>query len=248
MARLFNGTTEWLEVSSALITGYPFAISVWFRLDVLPTTHGDEMTLFSVSDFSTSFIDFWNLRADDTADLLQFTMRAQAGAARVSEVSTTLVAGVWNHALVSGLNASSRSLWLNGAGKDTNTNEGTPTNLDRTTIGALTGNDAHTDEIDGRIGEVAIYNRAFSDSEAAAIGTGAPASKFSGLTHYWLVQGVGSPEPDYIGTDDMVVTGSAVADHPPVPPPLAEFYAIPTSQGLEPAVAAYQRMLVGVGK
>ena len=165
MAREFNGSTQWLSLSSALFTAYPFTITAWVYADILPSVAGDEYTIFAVTGNDTD--DFWNLRIDDgSSDTVQFNTRRNSGTVRVAQTTSSVSVQTWHHVCAVGRSEGDKSVYLDGGSEGTNTQGQTPINLSVSGIGAFDGG-AAGDFFDGRIAELAIYDVGFTDAEVA---------------------------------------------------------------------------------
>lgn len=218
MARQFNGSSDVLELASAaIVTAYPFTISAWFHLDQLPSTAGDEMAIFQIDD-GTGNLNFWTLRADDTADKLQFNSRLNGGTVGVAETANSVSATAWQHAFVIAASATDRTAVLNGdtGNEGTDTSNVTPASIDRTQIGRQ---GVQNNFFDGRLAEVAVWNIALTEAEGVALSKRfSPALIRPGsIVAYWKIIGRLSPEPNYWdGGNNLAVTGTAVAEHSPI--------------------------------
>lgn len=73
----------------------------------------------------------------------------------------------------------------------------------------------------GKIAEVAHWNRILSAGEIATLGTSGftPGCIKSGLVAYWPLQGTASPEPELIAAANGTLTGTATQTHPTVRQP-----------------------------
>lgn len=100
------------------------------------------------------------------------------GLARVTSYSgseasvntTTATAGAWNHVAGVFNAANSRSIFINGGGKQTNTTNLAPT-FNRITIGCTIFN-TNLDFFTGEIAECAVWNTALTDDEVASLARG----------------------------------------------------------------------------
>ena len=236
-ARLFNGSTEGLLVSAGLITAYPFTISAWTRLDVLPSVKGDEEVVFELQQNNNSD-NFWNLRLDDgSTNKLQFNARASAGTTQVAQTSNTIVVDTWSHVFASGVSATDRTNILNGdvSSKGTSTGSSTPVSIQRTSIGyAQAGT---TDFLDGRIAEVFLWDAALTDNEGASLSNGVSPYRVrpGNIIHHWPLYGRNNPEPNFVGTSDMTFVNSpSQADHSPGMPT----FALSNEESFQTAAAA----------
>jgi hypothetical protein len=92
-----------------------------------------------------------------------------------ASATTTIKAGEWYHAAGVLTSSSSRSAFLNGGGKATETSTRVPSGMNRSSIGVQDQATAST-PFNGAIAEVAFWNVALTDQEIAVLATGMPAS------------------------------------------------------------------------
>jgi hypothetical protein len=130
--------------------------------------------------------------------------------------ATLVTAGVWQHVAATYASASSRSVYLNGANKVTNTATATPTNVVETDIGALWNASAPLLFFDGSLAEIATWSVALTDTDVAvlALGVSPLFVRPDALISYWPLYGSYSPEIDLVGRADLTVTGASVSMHP----------------------------------
>lgn len=216
MSRAFaSASSQYLEYAGAIVNDYPYTLSCWFY----PTDLTANRALLGVYD-NTVLNKFFYMGVNSTSKVFH---AAQNTVLRSSPTTTTCSLNTWNHACAVGASATSRSVYLNGGGKATNTNNVALAIGNRTAIGrrSLSTPDQY---MDGRIGEVAVWSAALSDAEVAALGAGASPLQVrrGSLVAYWPLFGLASPEPEYVGSGKgMTVTGATLADHAPVRSPFA---------------------------
>ena len=204
MARLFAGSPDKLLASSALVTGPPFTIAAWVIADVL----GDD-TVFSLGNTTES--DHYTLRINSSG-------KARWRVEDISDVgdvttTTTFSIGDLIHIAAVEETTSLRHVYLNGGGKDTNTNLITPAGIDEMGIGFRAGGDPGK-FFNGTIGLLALYKDAFSDNEVGILAEDRHPLRVrrGDLVGLWALNGQ-SPEPNIMdGGGDMVVTGTTVVE------------------------------------
>ncbi|GMV82098.1 MAG: hypothetical protein AMXMBFR7_32820 [Planctomycetota bacterium] len=208
MAREFNGTSQYLNHAAALVTAAPFTFGCWFYAGAAT---GD--VLFGVSKNATTHL--WWLGTSSSK--LQWTARDTGQS--TAETSSTFGTGAWHHACVVEQATNARHVYLDGAGKSTNSTVRTPTGVNRTTLGVLPWSSLIS-YWSGRIALAALWNAALSDAEVAALAAGAlPISiRPASLVHFWPLFGAHDPEVDMVGGAAMsLVNAPTVADGPPIP-------------------------------
>jgi hypothetical protein len=161
----FDGTDDYVQRNSAVVTGAPFSVCAWVKLDQLPTTRGDSSTIFSIGTTGNSS-NWFNLRADgsDGTNTVQFNAR-DGNPAQIAQTSTTVTPGVWQHYCGVATSATDRKVYLNAGNVGANTTSVTPSGLNKTAIGVLDVGGLTLAFTDGLIDDVRVYNRALSEDE-----------------------------------------------------------------------------------
>jgi hypothetical protein len=211
MSRKFIATSsQFLELGSAVLTAVPITMACWAKATALT---GGMMNLGTPGGSKHSF----NMSIE-TAD---GTLKVEAsGNTSADAFSTTpVIAGAWTHCCGVFASATSRSAYVNGGSKGTNTTSKTPNAPTSTLIGAHYA--AVRDEFfGGNLAEVAIWNAALTDGEvkALALGTRPIFIRPMSLVAYWPLRRNFAPEIDvrHSGTNLMAVTGAlSVPNNPP---------------------------------
>ncbi len=207
MARDFNGSTQYIEVDSAVLTGVALTIACWFNpdsdaanailVDIVNKSEGDRY--FMLGAFGA-----------EAGDPVQAEARqASSGVARSS---TGYTVGTWHHAAGVFTSATSRAAYIDGGSKATNSTNITPVGLDRTSIGRL-GRATPAGYFDGQIAEVGIWNVALTDAEITVLAAG-----FSPLfvrpESLVLYAPLVRETNDIVGAIGLANSGTTVADHP----------------------------------
>lgn len=213
MARAFNGTTQYLEKTTAVVSAYPLTLAGWVNPTTLPasTAHA----ILSMTDSSNP---------DNTIMLYVFGSNLVAGvidgSGSVNAIGTTaLSTSTWAHGTAVFVNATDRHILTNGGDKVTNTTSKNAPTVARTDLGATrTGASAATFFVDGLIAEVGIWSVALDDAEALALARGLSPTMIrpASLVAYWPLFGNDSPEPDrWKNRHDLTLVASPTkADHP----------------------------------
>ncbi|KKK85173.1 hypothetical protein LCGC14_2775960, partial [marine sediment metagenome] len=169
MARLFDdASSEYLTINSTVLTATPITMACWFNSDSI--TAGQ--MLICITDTATGDHFFYMKAGGDVAsDPVRIIARDTGNG--VADTSTGYSANTWHHACGVFASTTSRSAYLDGGGKISNTTSITPSAaaLDATTIGVLRTN-ALAEYMSGRIAEVAIWNIALTDGEVAILALG----------------------------------------------------------------------------
>ncbi len=215
MARLFTAaSSSRLVTTTPPVTAVPMTIAAMFRR----TTTAAFSAIVSITNNTTNSDNFilaagnaGNIQAESD-NSIDFVV-ATAGAA--------YSANVWTHACAVFASGSSRSAYINGGNKGTDTTaESTaPAGINRMAIG-VRENLTRDAKFDGDIAEVGVWNVALTDAEVAILGLGIsplfvrPAS----LITYLPMYGGYSPEIDITGnkvfTDTSTAASSTAPTHP----------------------------------
>jgi hypothetical protein len=154
------------------------------------------------------------LEADGTVSAIMYDGSAFGSAQTTAKVT----AGAWNHVCGVFATTGSRSVYLAGANKVTNTTAvAGAMNTNQIDVGAYYSGPAFF--FDGDIGEVTVWSVALTDAEVALLATGALPTTLqrTSLAFHAPIGGVYAPEPDQIGSLSLTVHGAtASAAFPPL--------------------------------
>jgi hypothetical protein len=250
MAYDFDGTGDFLSYGSlASLNGLTaMTVAGWVQMDTL-TADGGILCTRNSTDFD-GFLFFYDDAAAASGRSDTFGLFVENGATQVRIEGATGAAttGAWQHVCVTFLAGSSTGirLYVNGV-EDANspsssigiTNSGASANVQ------LQIGNAHdfTRDIDGKLAEVAGWNRVLSAEEIAALAKGFSPKFFPGLAFYApLVR----DDADVVSGTDASVNGTpSVFPHPPIiypSRPLAVSPAAPAAPGgISVPVALYHQ-------
>jgi len=205
-----SGSDEFLDVDTAALTAAPFTMSAWVKMSSL----SGPATILQLADLSVSNNNF-ELAIGGTENV---RFRARDGSTGAANTGVALSVGVWAHVVGIEASTTSRSAFVDGGNKDTDTTSITPTGIDRTSIGRG-GDSTPSDYWDGAISSVAIWNVVLTDQEVLSLANGVSPLRLhrSALIAYWPVGGQ-STEPDIIGGVNLTVNGTPLqVEGPPIP-------------------------------
>jgi hypothetical protein len=216
MARSFNGSSQYLSVSSALFSSPPLSISGWVNADDLTNAH----TAFCIGH-TTNNQPFIILQCSGTVggDPFRLIIRDNAGNLQTAITTTGYSVSTWHHILGVWASATSTAIYIDGGSKGTDTDPtlGTLT-VNRTAIG-VRWTSSLQQYFAGKEAEFGLWDVALTDAEAQVLALGVPPRfvRPSNFVDYWRIMGRTSPEIDQIGGNDMSLTANPpVADHPPM--------------------------------
>jgi hypothetical protein len=208
MSRAFTAA-QYIENSAVPVSAPPFTISAWVRNTGSFANFPFIVTLYTASSTNNRHSLFvYNTGAIGAA--------TRDAATTGDSITTALIADSnWHHAAGIWTSSSSRSSFLDGTSKNTDTTAITPSTPNRFSVGAW--NAGANDGITGNIQEVAVWSVALDDNEIANLATGLCALRVrpQSLVVYLPVIGFSSPDIDIIGRFDMTVTGATVSGEEP---------------------------------
>jgi len=224
VARLFDdGSSEYLQIDSTPVTAPPFTLACRAYLDADTNCYamwvgdkdaGDEW--YGIG-YSTAANDFYAISRNTAVGYASGTVG----------VST----GTWYHVTAVFAATNSRTIYTNGADKQTGTTAVTVSGADRIAIGRC----ADVSPLlywSGMIAEAAIWSAALSDAEVAALAAGLRPTHIrpASLECYWPLL---RTDQDLVGGYDMTAYNTpSWADHPP-----KIFYSFPPHLGVTAAAA-----------
>lgn len=203
MAYDFNGTSDNLEIASALLSATPLTIFARFKTD---TIAAGTAVIAALSGSSGSHA--FQLRRSGSSLHASATEGGTTGSAVRTAVLST---GVEYAATAVFSSATSRTIHLE-ANFGSNTTSVTPTSLDRTNVGALYDAGALGSFFDGAVCEVAFWNEALTQSEHFQMRAGLPPIlvRPSALVAYFpMVRNTN----DIKAQQALTVSGATVVDH-----------------------------------
>lgn len=212
MSREFDGSTQYLEHGTAIITSEPLTMLAWFKPDVTNATQ----CLMAIAD-SGANTDWWRLEANSVGNVRLQAARSSG----YNAISTgSYVANTWQMACATIHSSTDRRVFRDGGNKGTNTTNATPISLDNTTIGRITRASPGF-YMDGSIAEVALWNIALSDEEVAelyngGVGLSPLLMHPEALVAYWPLVG-DDDDRDMAGAYAMTAYNTPTHDdHPPM--------------------------------
>lgn len=195
MSRRGWSTANFFRYGGAVVTAVPLTIACWAKTSITGSTQ--RMPGIFRSNVAAGGSCF-SLAVDASNKIDANAQNDSAGQSHAL-TSTTISANTWFHACAVFASATSRSAYLNGAGKGTATGNITPGSLDRTSIGVIDQTSAiqpFAPSGTGDIAEAAIWNIALSDADVVSLALGIPPFLVhpEALVAYWPLIGTYSPE------------------------------------------------------
>lgn len=161
----FNGTTSYIEASSAAVTDVPLTLAAWFNADIIT----QNIVILGVAS-STADSSFVIIAAGAaTGDPVQAQTRV-AGSNGTSAAGG-FSANTWTHAAGVFSANNNRLAYKDGVAGTANTTSLTMSSLDRTGIGVRSGA-TRSNYFDGEVAEAAVWNAALTAGEISSLAAG----------------------------------------------------------------------------
>lgn len=205
MARVLTRASGHYMEGAAAVTTTPVSFACWFKTGNTANFKG------LIGQQTLATMNYFQLYCEG----ILYAETAQNGSA-ANAASAGFTPNVWQHAAAVFAASNSRSVYLNGGGKVTNTTSLTPTGIDTTGVGAgYYGGGRDGDNFDGSIAEMGVWNVALTDDDVAALGKGVSPLlvRPDGLQAYWPFYGRDSPEIDLCGRIPLTVSGAVAGEH-----------------------------------
>lgn len=203
----FDGTDDYIEAASAVVTAVPLTMACWFNPDNVTAT----VIAMSVSANTGSESQRLQLAGAVAGDRVRAQTSGGGSIAQASSASG-YSASTWQHAAAIFSADNNRRAYLNGVGGTANTTNISPAGMNQTNIGCVWASGARVGFMAGLIAEAAIWAAALSDDEIASLATGIRPSLIrpQSLVFYApLVREV----IDHRDGISLSVSGAVVADH-----------------------------------
>lgn len=195
MARLWEENGEGLERAAALLTAVPMTLSAWVR----PADTTSSKAVCGIGNLTGSNNNF-GLFLTNAGKAEAYV--SQNGSFGEAITTASYSANTWHHLAGVFPANNSRSVYLDGGNKVTETTSITPAGVDRTSVGLQRqGGSGSQFYFLGRIAEVAVWSVALSDAEVAQLAAGANPRTIqaSSLVEYWPITGQAVVNPAETG-------------------------------------------------
>jgi hypothetical protein len=207
MAYDFDGTDDYIEAASAVLTAAPLTLACWFNSDSATANQ----TLISITNAGGQERFILQAGGAQTGDPVRaITVAGNNGSS--ADSATGYSANTWHHAAAVFASTTSRTAYIDGVGGTAETTSRTPGTLTATRIGVTVAGGNRAQYMNGRLAEVAAWNVALDAAELAALAKGFRPSLIrpASLRLYVpLVREVA----DYSRAVALTTSGPLVADH-----------------------------------
>lgn len=213
MARKFaSGSSQYLDASSAPVSGAPLTISCWFNADNATAQHG----LLGVGSNGTQDCIVLTAYGNAAGDPVRFYI-ADTGAGHDATTTTGFSAGTWHHACGVMVADDDWYVLIDGGSKGTEVTSKTPGTIDRTDIGAIEYNGAMNWYASAAVAEAAIWNAALDDDEVAALAAGMSPLLVRPQSLVFYCPLIRDDDEDLVGGLSLTANGGpTIAAHPRV--------------------------------
>lgn len=206
MARNFvAASSQWLTISSALVSTPPFTLAAWIRPTSAILIDGNYHSVLTISDNSTKYFALYT----NPSGGVSAYVNNGAGGTGESAVGS-LTGGTWAHAAAVFASTTSRTGYKDGAAGTANTTSLSLSGLTRTQIATLwTG----TNNFSGDIAEATIWSAALDAAELAALAAAVSPLlvRPTALVEYWPIIGQYSPEIALVGRNELTLNNTPTA-------------------------------------
>lgn len=215
MARSFNGTSDRLDLASAPVSALPMTLACWA---LVPSDTGGIHTLVNLSASAQDAHICLRVRGEQAGDPLEASLRGANSTGPASNASG-FPYGQWVHCAGVFNSLTDVVVYMNGVAGSLTAGTATSFTPNQFACGVQNRNGGATQWLAGSAAEVAVYSAALTAAEVAALASRAalPADiRRASLVAYWRLWGNAS-ERDLVAGSLLTATGTARADHPPVP-------------------------------
>ena len=201
MARSFSGTAQYLSRGSAVLTAAPVTMACWAKMNNFTGT--PFLGTLGQSGNTDRFEFFFETTGAASAQCVQASSGTKA------TTTSTASTGAWTHVAAVFASSTSRSIYMNGGNKVTDTTSKTPSGINNTWL-AASGGSSPTHLVNGTLAFFAFWNVALSDADVLSLYNGASPRlvRPDKLVSYARLTGGQSPEPDMYSSTRWTLTGS----------------------------------------
>lgn len=201
----WSGTNR-IDLPSAIVAGAPCTLACWFNSTSLTVNQN----LLALRNVANTYYVGIAANGSQVGDPVQ---AYTASPAVIAATSAGYSANVWQHAAGVFESSSSRSAFLNGGNKGTNTTTITPLTLTETHLAAFSS--SASQRLIGALAEVGIWDVALTDDEIASLAKGFTPDQIRPQNLIAYLPLIRSAQ-DIKGTSWVASGTLTVADHPRV--------------------------------
>ena len=204
----FDGTNDYVDINSAVITSYPFTLSAWIKM---PAIGSKDMVIVCVANNAVSR-EYCGIYVGEDENG-RAGIRNRNGGHRSDFGDTEVDDDKWHHIVGVFENATSRKLYVDGMLEATSTTSSAlSSGLNVTAIGRWADSSPKS-YFDGQIDEVRIWNTARTEAQIRENMYKSLEGTEAGLVAYYRCDNVsGTTLQDFAGQYDGTLTNMADAD------------------------------------
>lgn len=209
MSLVLDNADDYAVTTTPPVTATPLTIAAWVNPNSVGTLDG----IVHIGDAALGTVTQCFLLRMDASGQVNFYAADTAGNSAITTNTTaTMTASAWNHAVGISTSAASRRSVLNGnwAESGTNTTGRTPTGVTDLTLGVFPNGGSPSNEWNGYIAHVAVWDIALSQAEVEALAGGANPLTIqnANLVAYWPMTNSGAVGEDVIGANTLTLSGN----------------------------------------
>jgi hypothetical protein len=218
MSLLFDNVDDYAISTTPPVTSAPLTICAWVK----PVSIGTQDYIVALGDANGATVtQCFALRMKADGQLEMYTADTVGAPDVTANTTSPMSTSTWNHCAGIWTSSTERRVVLNGnwSESDTGTATRSPAGVTDLIVGIspamdLDGTPALTNEWNGRIAHIAIWNVALSQSEIESLAAGAsPYSVQSGsLVSYIRTTESGAPGEDVVGSSDLTLVNQTAYD------------------------------------
>ena len=222
MARLFDdGSNESLDIDVGILTGAPMTVACGFNSNDADINQ----VLIGLVDSAVADNFFFLLYNGGGTDVLQ-ALTKDGGSTASASTATAYSINTDSHACAVFASPTSRSVYIDGGSKGSDTASSTPTSINRFSVGRA-GDSSPNREFSGTIWDVGLWDIALTDAEILDLALFKKSPLLMRPEHlvgYWLPKwqgpGLAKNYAPNARNYTLTPTGTVLAPHPPVIYPL----------------------------
>lgn len=172
MAFTFNGTSQAITVSSAVVSSMPITISCWFRVPTAVSSNVRILVNITHSQDTGSGTGTYRLVIPANNALMRAVQILTGVVAHSADTAAnTVLANTWMNAVAVFSATNSRTVYLTGANPFTNTGTAAAPSVNNFAIGCLLST-SPSFFYEGEIAEVGVWSAALNSSEVRSLSMG----------------------------------------------------------------------------
>lgn len=171
MALSFNGSSQYVNCTTAAATSMPITIACWFRANTVPLA--SFQCLFQINNNAGSASSAYRLIIPSNTTALRAAQATTGTIVNADSSSGVLSSNVWAHGAGVFSSTTSRTVYVNGSAGSTNTTSLAAPTVTTMNLGAVVTNTSTAGTfLAGRLAEVGVWSAALTAGEIASLSRG----------------------------------------------------------------------------